>query len=36
MYFGIISIEVTGDRRIISNNGVLGLYIDNVDEEFNK
>lgn len=36
VYFGIISIEATGDKRIIGNNGVLGLYTDNVDEEFNK
>ena len=36
VYFGIISIEATGDKRIIGNNGVLGLYTDKVDEEFNK
>ena len=36
VYFGIISIEATGDKRIIGNNGVLGLYTDNVDKEFNK
>ena len=36
MYFGIISIEATGDRRIIGNNGVLGLYTDNIDKAFAK
>ena len=36
VYFGIISIEATGDRRIIGNNGVLGLYTDNIDKAFNK
>lgn len=36
VYFGIISIEATGDRRVISNNGVLGLYTDNIDKAFNK
>ena len=36
VYFGIISIEATGDRRVIGNNGVLGLYTDNVDKAFNK
>ena len=36
VYFGIISTEATGDKRIIGNNGVLGLYTDNVDKEFNK
>ncbi len=35
VYFGIISIEATGDRRIIGNNGVLGLYTDNIDKAFN-
>ena len=36
MYFGIISIEATGERRVIGNNGVLGLYTDNVSKAFNK
>ena len=36
VYFGIISIEATGDRRVIGNNGVLGLYTDNIDKAFNK
>ena len=36
VYFGIISIEATGDRRIIGNNGVLGLYTDNIDKAFAK
>ena len=36
VYFGIISIEATGDKRIIGNNGVLGLYTDNIEKEFNK
>ena len=36
VYFGIISIEATGDRRIIGNNGVLGLYTDNINKAFNK
>ena len=36
VYFGIISIEATGDRRIIGNNGVLGLYTDNIDKALNK
>ena len=36
VYFGIISIEATGDRRIIGNNGVLGLYTDNIDKAFSK
>ena len=36
VYFGIISIEATGDRRIIGNNGVLGLYTDNINKAFDK
>ena len=36
VYFGIISIEATGERRVIGNNGVLGLYTDNVSKAFNK
>lgn len=36
VYFGIISLEATGDKRIIGNNGVLGLYTDNIDKAFNK
>lgn len=36
IYFGIISIKVTGDKRIIGNNGVLGLYTENIDKAYNK
>ena len=36
VYFGIISIEATGDKRITGNNGVLGLYTDNIDKVFDK
>lgn len=35
-YFGIISVEATGDERILGNNGVLGLYTDDIDKAFNK
>ena len=35
-YFGIISVEATGDKRVIGNNGVLGLYTDDIDKAFNK
>ena len=31
-YFGIISVEATGDKRVIENNGVLGLYTDDIDK----
>ena len=36
IYFGIISIEATGDKRCVGNNGVLGLYTDDIDIAFNK
>ena len=36
VYFGIISIGATGDRRVIGNNGVLGLYTDNINKAFDK
>ena len=35
-YFGIISVEATGAKRVIGNNGVLGLYTDDIDKAFNK
>lgn len=36
IYFGIISIEATGEKRIKGNNGVLGLYTDNIEKSFNQ
>lgn len=33
-YFGIISKDATGCNKIIGNNGVLGLYTDNIIETF--
>ena len=35
-YFGIISVEATVDKRVLGNNGVLGLYTDDIDKAFNK
>ena len=36
IYFGIISIEATGDKSCVGNNGVLGLYTADIDIAFNK
>ena len=36
IYFGISSIEATGEKRIKGNNGVLGLYTDNIEKSFNQ
>ena len=36
IYFGIISIEATGEKRIKGNNGVLVLYTDNIEKSFNQ
>lgn len=36
IYFGIISISATGDKCIVGNNGVLGLYTDNITKAYNK
>ncbi len=35
IYFGIISSKATGSKKHIGNNGVLGLYTDNIEESFN-
>ena len=32
IYFGIISVEATGDNVIKGNNGVLGLYTDDIEK----
>ena len=36
IYFGIISKEATGDKLIKGNNGVLGLYTDNIEKAFDR
>jgi len=36
IYFGIISKEATGDKLIRGNNGVLGLYTDDIEKAFEK
>lgn len=36
IYFGIISTEATGDKRILGNNGVLGLYTKDINKAFEK
>lgn len=36
IYFGIISTKATGDKRILGNNGVLGLYTKDINKEFEK
>ena len=36
IYFGIISIEAAQCRLIKGNNGVLGLYTDNLEEAYKK
>ena len=32
VYFGIISVDATGCELIKGNNGVLGLYVNNIEE----
>lgn len=34
IYFGIISTEATGEKTIVGNNGVLGLYTHNIERAF--
>lgn len=34
VYFGIISKKAAGDKLIKGNNGVLGLYTNDIDESF--
>lgn len=34
IYFGIISSKATGSKKHTGNNGVLGLYTDNIEESF--
>lgn len=36
VYFGIISEEATGYKRVKGNNGVLGLYTDDILKAFEK
>lgn len=36
IYFGIISVEATGEKRINGNNGVLGLYTDNIEKAYDQ
>lgn len=36
IYFGIISTEATEDKRIVGNNGVLGLYTNDIDASLEK
>lgn len=36
IYFGIISTEATGEKMVSGNNGVLGLYTDNIDSALKK
>lgn len=36
IYFGIISTKATGDKRILGNNGVLGLYTKDINRAFEK
>lgn len=36
IYFGIISKETTGDKLIRGNNGVLGLYTDDIEKALEK
>lgn len=36
IYFGIISIEATGDDNVIGNNGVLGLYTTDIKKAFER
>lgn len=34
IYFGIISEDATGEKRINGNNGVLGLYTNDLDKTY--
>lgn len=36
IYFGIISKEATGSKQIKGNNGVLGLYTDDIEGAYKK
>lgn len=36
VYFGIISTEATEEKRIIGNNGVLGLYTNDINASLEK
>ena len=36
IYFGIISKEASGSEFIKGNNGVLGLYCDDIEEAYDK
>ena len=36
IYFGIISKEATGGKQIKGNNGVLGLYTDDIEGAYKK
>lgn len=36
IYFGIISLNATGEKFIKGNNGVLGLYTENIDVAYQK
>lgn len=36
VYFGIISTEAAGDKIVQGNNGVLGLYADDIDAAYAK
>lgn len=36
VYFGIISTKVIGEKRIIGNNGVLGLYTNDINASLEK
>lgn len=36
IYFGIISTKATGYKRILGNNGVLGLYTKDINKAFEK
>lgn len=36
IYFGIISVAAADSKHIIGNNGVLGLYTDNIEKALEK
>lgn len=36
VYFGVISTEAAGDKIVQGNNGVLGLYADDIDAAYAK
>lgn len=36
IYFGIISSKAAESKKIIGNNGVLGLYTDDIEKSFEK